>query len=1029
MQKLLKHRWIFLIIWLIIAVSFTLNQPNLKQILNKKGEVTISQSSPSMKALKILNKMSSAKGCTILFVFNSKYKMSNSQLNDIKKGIEKLRTDKKKLIINSLIDPFSTPEAKSQLISKDGTTLLAQVVYENGDRDRLTALNAFENELKSIKSVSHYITGEEAINNDYTKLAFEGVDKSSVITILFILIVLILMFRSIVTPLVSLLAVGISYICSMGIIGILIKLFNFPITNFTQMFVILVLFGIGTDYNILLFNRFKEELGKGLSIDDAIITTYKTAGKTILFSCLTVFFAFASLSFVKFSIYRSANAVAIGIASLLIELMTFTPLLMRFLAHKLFWPSHNSAVHKESKVWEKVTSVSIKHPIVSLAVVFAIIVPVIYFGNMNLSFDNLKDLPNDTPSVKGFDIVAAKFGRGMAMPTTVAIESNKAMDNNDALSVIDNLTIKLKKLKGVEKVSGPTQPKGSEISQLYTNNQTKSVTDGLSSANAGIGKIHSGLNQIKSSLNTPDFSKVKDLSLGTESLKNGLGAITNGLGKIDTGIKSGAAGASKLANGINQLKTGIAKINNGAQTISNNMKLIQNGYSKLGDGYKQIPDNLDKLGQLAASMNTTIDKIAVKLPNDSDVITLKTQIFELSMTVNQLSSGMKKANKSYAELSSALLKINNGVQAIADNTSQNSQLLKGITELEAGANALSKGLRQGSAGQETVILNMNKIKSGAEKIKLGQDRLYEGLSSLGSGMGKLKDGISKSSDGLGSISSGLNKANSFLNQLTDNTKNFYIPVEAFKSKNINMMLNAFMSKDRKIAKLTINLNSDPYSPEAMKLIGNIDSIVKNQLKGSSLADAKYGISGPTAITNDLSNIATDDIVFTRIIVLICIFVLLIFVIRSFWIPVYIIASLILAYYTSMSITGFLTLKLFHGVGGLSWNVPFFAFVMIASLGVDYSIFLMTRFKEYADLTPNEAMVMAAKNVGGVVISAAIILSGTFATLYPSNLHVLMELAICVVIGLMMLSLMLLPVFMPSLIAISEKIKSKNKSDK
>ena len=85
----------------------------------------------------------------------------------------------------------------------------------------------------------------------------------------------------------------------------------------------------------MLFNRFKEELGHGESVDEAIVSTYRTAGKTIIFSGLTVFIAFASLSFVQFPIYRSANAVAIGIAVLLLELMTLTPLLMKFLSGKL----------------------------------------------------------------------------------------------------------------------------------------------------------------------------------------------------------------------------------------------------------------------------------------------------------------------------------------------------------------------------------------------------------------------------------------------------------------------------------------------------------------------------------------------------------------------------------------------------------------------------------------------------------------------------------------------------------------------
>ncbi|WP_279233310.1 MMPL family transporter [Acetobacterium tundrae] len=60
----------------------------------------------------------------------------------------------------------------------------------------------------------------------------------------------------------------------------MVNQFNFSVTSFTQMFIILVLFGIGTDYHILLFNRFKEELSHGLSINEAILKSYQTAGKS-----------------------------------------------------------------------------------------------------------------------------------------------------------------------------------------------------------------------------------------------------------------------------------------------------------------------------------------------------------------------------------------------------------------------------------------------------------------------------------------------------------------------------------------------------------------------------------------------------------------------------------------------------------------------------------------------------------------------------------------------------------------------------
>lgn len=67
--------------------------------------------------------------------------------------------------------------------------------------------------------------------------------------------------------------------------------------------------------------------------------------------------------------------------------------------------------------------------------------------------------------------------------------------------------------------------------------------------------------------------------------------------------------------------------------------------------------------------------------------------------------------------------------------------------------------------------------------------------------------------------------------------------------------------------------------------------------------------------------------------------------------------------------------------------------MIIALGVDYSIFLMMRFNE-VDGNPVNAILTAAKNIGGVVISAAIILGGTFAALIPSGVITLISGASC-----------------------------------
>jgi RND superfamily putative drug exporter len=83
---------------------------------------------------------------------------------------------------------------------------------------------------------------------------------------------------------------------------------------------------------------------------------------------------------------------------------------------------------------------------------------------------------------------------------------------------------------------------------------------------------------------------------------------------------------------------------------------------------------------------------------------------------------------------------------------------------------------------------------------------------------------------------------------------------------------------------------------------------------------------------------------------------------------------------------------------------------------------MMRFKEYPDMLLKDAIVLACRHMGGVVMSAMIILGGTFATLMPSGLVLLEELATAVIVGLLMLCFVLLPIFLPAAIALPNKLK-------
>lgn len=1006
MRTIIKGRWVILAIWLIVTILLTAIQPDVNAILRQKGQEGTSQSSPSVVADKMLKKMDAKKGTDDLIVFYDKNKISNAEMKKIGHVVEALWDSRSELGITEMIDPFRMPDAKSSLVSKDGTTLMVSYKLDKKAREVDDIQKQFDSKLKK-SPVKYYLSGEDFINNDYLKASQGGVEKSAALTVIFILVVLIIAFRSIVTPIVSLLAVAFSYLVSMGIAAQLIDKAGFPVTSLTQMLLVLILFGIGTDYNILLFNRFKEELSHGYSIDEAIITTYKTAGKTIAYSILTVFIAFLALVFSESPIYQSGVVVVIGVSILLLEILTLTPFIMKVLGKKIFWPSKNVGGHKENKYWGATSSVATKHPIIITIIILLIIGPMVYFHQQKLNFDTVGELGNRFPSSKAIHLISDHFGKGQSMPATVVIENNKSLDNNESLAVIDNVTERLKKIKGVKQVSSVTQPQGKQIDDFYIDNQMDSVTDGVLKTQDGVDKINDGMKEAKDKLGSADFSKVNDMVDGTAKLQDGMTALTNGLKQIQAGIDDGTNNPQTISNGIAAIETNLAKMSHGVTVLAENYGKMQAGYKEMGTHYQEAAQALlgvkSTLGQMQ-SMVTALGNSDSNAKSDANYQALKQTIDQLSSSLAPITpASMKKLNENYDALTAGFATANKNLANMSD----------GLSQMAGGLHKLKNGLGKASSGIGTIVTNMGNVNDGLGQMKSGQQQLANGLNGFNTFGNKLSD----VNDGLQHISKGLGQTNHYLSQLHAN-KNFFIPKEALKNKDFKKALDAFMSKDRKITKLTIILSDDPYSSEALNTVEKINKTVATGLKGTKLADAKSGTAGSSATTKDMNDILSRDLNKSTIIVIIGVLLVLFLVIRSFWTPIFITASLVGAYYAAMFITNYLFLDL-KGYEGLSSFVPFFSFIIIVSLGVDYSIFLMTRFKEYPHLSQKEAIVLASKHTGSVIISAVVILGGTFATLIPAGMVLLTELAISVITGLIVLCFIMLPIFVPALIALQE----------
>lgn len=404
MSKLKSWRSLSFLLWIVITIAMIVTMPNMDQLVKEKGQITIPNTEQSSIADKMIKEMDKegAEKYEIIAVFNSgsKKALTNEQKEEITKTINALQNEKEQLGIKEVVSHLDNKELQKQLVSKDNTTILTQISVDK-KHGKMSKISNNLHEKVQTKGVTTYLTGSDLIAGDFLTSSQEGVKKTEVISIIFILVVLIIVFRSPVVPIISLLTVGVSYLISMGIIAHLVDQFNFPFSNFTQVFVVVVLFGVGTDYNILLYTRFKEELSKQENAFLATKETFKSAGKTVLYSGIAVLIGFASLALASFKLYQSTSAVAIGVAVLLLVLTTLNPFFMVLLGKGMFYPVKTFKGHEDSRLWGFFAKNSVARPFIALIIVFVISIPFVLKYSNTLNYNDLFEVDNKYESKMG----------------------------------------------------------------------------------------------------------------------------------------------------------------------------------------------------------------------------------------------------------------------------------------------------------------------------------------------------------------------------------------------------------------------------------------------------------------------------------------------------------------------------------------------------------------------------------------------------------------------------------------------------
>jgi RND superfamily putative drug exporter len=392
------------------------------------------------------------------------------------------------LAVNKL-DTHRSPVIGPRLIGKvaeNGSQAVLTIVRLNGTYLSQKSRHAVDSTLEWLENerpkapagLTLSVTGSAVVGRDTNAAARESITNTTRSTIFLVVLILLIVYRSPLLAMIPLITIALSVFASLHLIALLtwVPGLGFKVINITRVFVIVVLFGAGTDYCLFLIARYTEELRLGRSGPDALREAINQVGAALVASAGTVIVGLGMLYFSSFAkVKYTGPTIAISLGVALLAALTFAPALLALLRGALFWPfhtPHRSVLTASGRAsadalpstgfWVRAADLVVSYPLAILSVCLLVLVPLAVVGARTKSNHNqLSDLDPDRVSVIGANVVKRYFSVGELSPAVALIE-NPRLDFRSARGreAIAEISRRLQAIDGVADIRSLTQPLG-----------------------------------------------------------------------------------------------------------------------------------------------------------------------------------------------------------------------------------------------------------------------------------------------------------------------------------------------------------------------------------------------------------------------------------------------------------------------------------------------------------------------------------------------------------------------------------------
>ncbi|WP_330183454.1 MMPL family transporter [Nocardia sp. NBC_01503] len=458
-----KQPWLVIGVWLIAIVAIAATAPKLTATTEQAD--FLPSHYESIQAMQTQEKAfpnSATPSALIVFERADGAPLTEADTATVKAAAAKL-TERN---IKDVTAIAAMPVSENKLV--DVVAVQMTKVTSPNDKRQTDAVKDLRTALKETVEGSDLkagVTGQAAQTLDQQDSGNKALAIIGIATIVLILVLLLVIFRSPVIALLPILVIGAISMAVNGLIAMVSKAFDLKVDSSVQSLLVVVLFGVGTDYILFLMFRYRERLRAGEDPKTAMVSAVTRVGEAISSAAAAVIIAFGALMLSTLGMFRSLGpALAIAVAVALLAGLTLVPAIVSLLGTKVFWPSKAWKVEPDAARYAAMGRSLGKRPGLYALVSGGLLVAL---GLVALGFNPTFDLSSSSTSDTSESTVYSKellkgMPAGTTQPSQVYLSSEGTALTSDQLAAYRTA---LTGISGVGQVSEPKLSENKEIAE------------------------------------------------------------------------------------------------------------------------------------------------------------------------------------------------------------------------------------------------------------------------------------------------------------------------------------------------------------------------------------------------------------------------------------------------------------------------------------------------------------------------------------------------------------------------------------